>query len=389
MVRYFSADKVYPVTSAPLERGVVGMEADGRVAGVWSEADFDAALGRVERHRGALVPGFVNTHCHLELSHLRGKFPRHTGLPGFVQLVMSRRGAGNEEIGAAMLAADDEMHRNGIVAVGDISNNAASRAVKLESRLHYHTFVEALGFNPARAAEIFASVVALERQFAPLSVSIVPHAPYSVSQKLFALLGQHAMERHATLSIHNQETADENLFFQKKQGEFVELYEKMGLDLAFFEPPGLNSLPATVGHLPATQKQLLVHNTFTTEADYRSATARHSRLYWCLCPAANRYIENRLPDVAMLERLGARITLGTDSLASNTELNILAEMKILQEEAQIPLANLLCWATWNGAEFLGLSDWAGSLENGKKPGLNLIPVNERSEITGTRVLRLA
>ncbi|WP_129718273.1 amidohydrolase family protein [Pedobacter sp. SYP-B3415] len=388
MTRYISADQVFPVSSAPLSGGVVGVSADGTVAGVWSRAEFDFSKGPVEHHQGALIPGLINTHCHLELSHLRGKFPTHTGLPAFVQLVMSQREAGADTLAEAMSAADREMFEHGIVAVGDISNTIASKGVKATSKIYYHTFVEALGFNPLRAAEIFQRSLQLEQEFAPLPVSIVPHAPYSVSAELFSLISSHAAERNTLLSIHNQETADENRFFINGEGGFPGLYEKLGLDIGFFKPPGTNSLPAYIARLPKDQRKLLVHNTFTSASDYLTATSAYRNIYWCLCPGANRYIEDRLPDVRMLADSGALITLGTDSLASNTTLNIFAEMKILQNELGIPFETLLRWATLNGAEFLGIDEQFGSITPGKKPGLNLVRIDARGHIGDSSVRRL-
>jgi len=138
------------------------------------------------------------------------------------------------------------------------------------------------------------------------------------------------------------------------------------------------------------QKTLLVHNTFTSKADVEFAEAYHPNLYWCLCPNANLYIENRLPDVDMLRNAGVKITLGTDSLASNNRLSIFAEMQTLQINFGIDFDDLLKWGTINGAEFLGVEERYGSLEPGKRPGINLVDFEEISGIImlGSRVERL-
>lgn len=373
MSSYLSASWVYPVSAEPLRNGIVAVSDDGTITDVWTAQQGEARnIKGIKFYDGVLVPGLVNTHCHLELSHLAGKIPEHTGLPGFVQRVMQQRQASEMEIEEAMELADQQMYGNGIVATGDISNQIYSKGVKLKSKIYYHTFVEAMGFNPERAAELIQKAIETRDGFLPLRATIVPHAPYSVSAELFEEIKKTSGTGEESVSIHNQETLDENLFFESKQGHFLKLYEFLGLDIGFFEAKGKTSLQSYLPFLSGEARTLLVHNTFTSKQDVVFAQEQHQRLYWCLCPGANLYIENRLPDVALLRDAGVTITLGTDSLASNHQLNILAEMKVLQELKEIPFEELLQWATLNGAAFLGVEAQFGSFEKGKKPGVNLI-----------------
>ena len=124
-------------------------------------------------------------------------------------------------------------------------------------------------------------------------------------------------------------------------------------------------------------KILFVHNTYTSKADielirhYVNSTGCEVAL--CLCPRANIFIENRLPDIPMFLQKGMNITLGTDSYASNWSLSILEEMKTISKHfPEIPFETLIAWATKNGAEFLGFEKELGTIEKGKKPGLNLL-----------------
>ncbi|HXO74250.1 MAG TPA: amidohydrolase family protein, partial [Puia sp.] len=103
------------------------------------------------------------------------------------------------------------------------------------------------------------------------------------------------------------------------------------------------------------------------------AAAEGATLYFCLCPNANRYISDLLPDVGMLVRNGCTIVMGTDSLASNHQLSILEEIKTLEEAfPQLDLAGLLQWSTYNGARALQLDGMLGSFAPGKQPGVVLI-----------------
>ena len=377
MLHYLSASYIYPVSSAPIKNGVIALESDGTIhALMTAEEAKDLGVTKVTCYEGCLVPGLINTHCHLELSHLFQRIPEHTGLQGFVQQVMKFRATPDAEVLEAMKLADQQMYKNGIVAVGDISNVLISKSVKADSDVFYHTFVEVMGFNPTQATSVMQRAMQLKEDFAPLKASIVPHAPYSVSAALLEEISIYSRTTDNLISMHNQETSDENLFFEKKQGSFLKLYEFLGLDISFFRASGKTSLQTVLPQLPAG-KVLLVHNTLTNESDIAFAKANHDQLFWCLCANANLYIENRLPDVSLLKDAGVKITLGTDSLASNHQLSILAEMKVLQdsqrnENDKLSFEELLRWATLNGAEFLGIAERFGSLEPGKKPGINLV-----------------
>lgn len=391
MVSHISATYLYPVTGPPIKNGVLAIDEDGVIKGVFDPAEArEKQIKDIQYHDGLLVPGFVNTHCHLELSNLKNKVPQHTGLPEFVKSVIKLRSSDEDELNLAILKADKEMYAQGIVAVGDISNQLITKDVKLNSPVYYHTFLEIMGFKPEQAMASMERAKQFKTGFDPLPVSIVPHAPYSVSSELFGALREYAVEDGGMISIHNQETEDENSFFKHKKGGFLGLFEFLGQDIDFYKAPGKTSLQAYLPLLPPNLKTLLVHNTYTSAADVAFAESIHPNLYWCLCPKANLYIENKLPDVNMMYEAGLRITIGTDSLASNTSLNVLSELTLLQERFNIPTDDLLEWATFNGAEFLGIAERFGSFETGKRPGVNLVGFREKNGevIFGDEVKRL-
>ncbi|TCD10893.1 amidohydrolase [Pedobacter frigidisoli] len=387
MLKYFSADWIFPVSSAPIKNGVVAIQPNGEIIQVLTEAEA-ANLGlEITKYKGAIVPGFINTHCHLELSHMIDQIPEKIGLVNFVQNIIKNRQADAEEIRQAMMAADAQMFENGIVSVGDIANQIASKEIKQSSKIYYHTFVEAMGFNPQRAKVIMDYALGLMDEFKPLPASVVPHAPYSVSKELFTLINDTAEKDNAFISIHNQETTNENLFFEDKSGGFLQLYKFLGLDISFFKPSGKTSLQTWLPYIKK-QKTLLVHNTVSNKADIEFAKQGQLDLYWCLCPQANLYIENELPNIDLLIEEDLKITLGTDSLASNHQLNILSEMKTLQAYKNVDFEKLLEWATINGAEFLGLDNQFGSIEIGKKPGLNIVQLTDGFKIESDVVKKL-
>jgi cytosine/adenosine deaminase-related metal-dependent hydrolase len=322
---------------------------------------------------GILSPGFINAHCHLELSHLKGAIPTQTGLSEFVKQIVPKRAAPQEVIDAAIEAAETEMLVNGIVAVGDICNTADTIATKTKGKLAYYNFIEIYGLDPLLAPQKMEAGIALQNEYINngLKAVVVPHAPYSVPAALLQLLAV-AYGSH-TVSIHNQETKAENDFFENKIGAFVDMYARVGVELDFFTPTKTTSLQSVLPYLKDAAKTIWVHNSFTSISDINAVQATNTDAYWCLCPSANQYIENTMPPVQLLRAQHANIIVGTDSYASNWSLNMLDELKKIQaHNPEIPLAEMLTWITSNGARALQMEDQLGSIEKGKKPGLVLI-----------------
>lgn len=335
----------------------------------------------IENHDGILMPGMVNAHCHLELSHMKGKIPQGTGLVNFLTMVTQQRSPlADDQMKMILQNAEQEMVEQGIVAVGDIANNVSTLFLKQSPRLHYHTFIECIGFTAINAQERFLHSKEIYLAFANaspgqkkkmLSQSLTPHAPYSVSKNLFHLIDQSGYS--PLISIHNQESAAEEELYRSKSGMFHQLYQQLNINTDFFEPTGMSSLQTYLPYFQSPKQILLVHNTHTTEADIRFAQATTHTLYWCLCPNANLYIEGQLPPIDLFRKLDCRLVLGTDSLASNHQLSILAEMKTIQRQfPHIPLSELLQWATSNGAAALQMEKEIGSITKGKQPGIVLL-----------------
>jgi len=391
LYRKFSADKIFDGYQF-LHQKVLVTDAAGVVIDMEDEKEGGAD---VEKLHGILCPGFINAHCHLELSHMKGHIPKHTGLVDFVLKVVTERHYAEHDILEAIEDAEDEMLLNGVVAVGDICNNTLSIAQKNKGRLHYHNFVEASGFVPAFAKDRFNKSLEILQEYRssiqhpassiqhPAS-SINPHAPYSVSPDIFGMINE--FPNNNLLTIHNQETPAENEFFEKGTGDFLRLYQQMGIDISFFKPSGKTSLQTWLPYFTKEQSIILVHDVVTTAMDIELINPKpqtpNPKLFFCLCPNANLYISNTLPDVSMLIKHTDDIVLGTDSLASNDQLSILAEIKTLQDNFKdIDLETLLKWATSNGSKALQMNDKLGSFEKGKKPGVLLLDETGVEKVT--------
>ncbi|MDB4921711.1 amidohydrolase family protein [Mucilaginibacter sp.] len=382
-MKSFKADYIFPVCADPIKNGIVTVDDFGKIIAVIDPSLLPETYNApVEQVNGIICPGFVNTHCHLELSHLREKVKQRTGLVNFIIDIQKSRDLDSAMVLDAAARADTEMYENGIVAVGDISNTNSTIAIKAKSKLYYHSFIETFGFLPDRAIEVFNNALALLNEFKPQSCSITPHAPYSVSKELFKLIQKYSDTGHNLISIHNQECEDENKFYRYKLGSFNDLYAQFGMDITHFKPQARNSLQSILPLLTTRQEILLVHNTCTNLKDIYFIKRFDRKIHFCFCPNANLYIEGVLPKIELFIGQGYNITLGTDSLASNDKLCILSEMRTIQEKfPSISTQQLIEWGTLNGAKYLGIDDEKGSIEPGKTPGLNLISGLDGLKIT--------
>jgi aminodeoxyfutalosine deaminase len=365
-LRTFCADqKLHP------DVVVVYDDTDGKILSIDNSSDHDVASVRCVS--GMITPGFINTHCHLELSHMKDVAPTGTGLLPFLHTVVSKRDIPQEQIDQAIIDADLEMYNNGIVACGDISNKSDTAAVKSKSRISYYTFVEMFDFlQPSMTAatiDQYRLVMKAQSDHGHNRKSYVPHAPYTVSSGLFDFINRHNAAG-TTISIHNQEVAHENELFLTGTGGFKDFFTGFGMSMDDWKPINKTSIHYTIAHLAPHFRTLLVHNTMSTRQDVELAYAWNKDIYWATCPNANLYIENRLPDYKVFLDTGAQVTIGTDSLTSNWQLSIWEEIRtILRYQSYLTLETVLTWATINGARALQYDDRLGSIEIGKQPGL--------------------
>jgi cytosine/adenosine deaminase-related metal-dependent hydrolase len=361
---------------------------DGTIDAIVPLADAGDGIQQLD---GILSPGLINCHCHLELSHMKGLIPEHTGLVDFIWKIVTQRHFPQEEILAAIAAAEEEMLNNGIVAIGDIANNDSTVVQKQKGNLHYYNFIELSGWHPNIANDRFQKGLSYKQTFQQAvphqPIHFTPHAPYSVSPELWQLMEPDFSGN--TVSIHNQETAFEDDYLANGTGDFTRMYQMMHIENPFFTPTGKSSLVSYLDRMNTAKNALLVHNTFTNESDIQFAQSKfiNDHLFFCLCINANQYIENSIPPVDSLRNNNCNIVLGTDSLASNHSLNIVDEMKTLEHFfPQISIPEMLGWATLNGAKALQLDTILGSFEKGKKPGVVLLENWDSDDTTIKRLM---
>ena len=373
-MKRISAKYVYPLDGTqPIEGGYVEIEDDGTIIGTGKCNDGEELLD------GALVPGFVNAHCHLELSHLHGKFRKGTGMAGFIDQINELRDWATDEVKTQLVGKwMEKLWNDGVSAVADISNDASSFPVKQTSPIYTRTFLEVFGTEPQDCDGVMDSVKKLNAVTEEYGIDAAPtpHSCYTMSPELLRASSQAGLAS-GFLSYHSQESQEEEDLLMTGTGAMAENRRRAGMST----PPvtGESSLKYFIDNLaavkPAPHQEhiLLVHNVTLTQKDIDAAKEAMVNPYWAICPLSNKFIHNALPPVDLMRSNNLAICLGTDSLSSNDDLDMVAELYCLQEAfPHVPFEEMLLWACRNGASFLGKDDILGSMEKGKRPGIVLV-----------------
>ncbi len=381
-MQFLRANKLFNGEHFLPENTVLVLENNGTLKDIILDTETDVL--NIKTLEGIITPGFVNAHCHLELSHLKSIIPTHTGLVEFAkQIIINRNKISKEEIFEYQQQADKNMYEAGIIAVGDICNTTDSFSTKQKSNIYYHNFIELLGLNPTNAITNFDKGLQLlnELKNTGLIGSLAPHAPYSTSNELINKIVDYNLKYINCSTIHNQESEEETKFFMGEKNDFEKLYQFLNLDISWFYAQKTTSLQYYYPFLK-NQNTILVHNTVTTQQDIEFTN--NQTTFWCFCPNANLYIENKLPNFKLFKNLQNNICFGTDSLASNWDLNLISEANvILKNTPTFNIETILKFMTLNGAKALTISDKFGSFIKGKNVGLNLISTNN-NQLTFTK-----
>lgn len=373
-MRRISAEYLYTNDHAqPIRNGFVEVDDDGTVlrTGVISSREEEP-----EFHEGAVVPGFVNTHCHIELSYLHGKFRKGTGMAGFIDQINEMRDTSSMEKKKADIAFwMKTLWDRGVSAMGDISNCSDSFETKAASPLYTRTFLEVFGTEPGDCDAVMRNVLELQKvaDTYGLDAAPGPHACYTMSPELLTAVSREGL-KSGYLSFHSEETQEEEDMMISGSGAMFENRKRAGMSM----PPvtGKSSLLYFIDRLekahpaPFDEHILLVHECCMNEEGIDAVKKVMRHPFIALCPCSNIFIHNTLPPVELMRAAGLKLTIGTDSLSSNDDLDMVREMFCLQENfPDIPLGELLQWASRNGAEFLGKDDVLGQIKEGMRPGL--------------------
>ena len=376
-MKRFAAKYLYTLTSPePVLNGFVEVEEDGTILRTGVSPDPSAEPVFLD---GVLCPGFVNAHCHVELSYMQGLFRKGTGMAGFIDQINELRDTQSLEQKVQKLSEEmDGLWEQGVVAMADISNCADSFAVKAKHPMYTRTFLEVFGAEPSECDAVMEGVTRLQEQARAygLDAAPTPHSCYTMSPELVTASSVAGL-RSGYLSFHSEESDEEEQMMRFGSGPMWDNRKANGIPT----PPvtGTSSLEYFLERLkagvpaPVEGNVLLVHECCLTAEGAASAKKVLRHPYLAICPLSNLFIHNLLPPIPVMRESGIPICVGTDSLSSNDKLCIVDELYCLQQAfPEVPLGELLTWACRNGAAFLGKEKVFGTLEPGKKPGLVFI-----------------
>jgi cytosine/adenosine deaminase-related metal-dependent hydrolase len=376
----FHADHVLPGDAPSIADGAVVVGGHGHEAGEGTILDVGPASDVLPRHtgaevtriRGVLMPGLVNAHTHLELSAMRGKVGGGRGFVGWVEsLIAQRPEIAPEEDADAIEAAVDELVRTGTVAVGEVTNSLA--AVRPLARRGFAGCIFHEVFGQDRAAvlrrveglraeldERLAAWPTRELTYAP-----APHTLYTTHTDAVRALLESAKKYGTRTSIHLAEHASERRAIEQGDGSVPEWLLARAKQSPEWPMSPLFAYADSLGAL--SPSVLLVHLTEARADELALVAAKGAPVV--LCPRSNLHIEMKLPPLLAVRAAGIEAALGTDSLASNASLDVLAEAKALADRFPgVPAWELVKMATWNGARALDRPD-LGRIAKGSRPGV--------------------
>ncbi len=370
---------VFPVDGPPLERGVVRIEGD-RIAGVERRsslsADYDVG-------NAAILPGLVNAHTHLDLSNLRGQARPSPNFVDWLRAVVRHRRQTNlEQVETAIRTGLEESLASGTTLLGDISAGGLSWPILNLAPVRSIVFYEVLGLTEERAGQALLGLRRWLDGARPMEISrpgISPHAPYSVRKSLFEASAELATQAGMPLTVHLAETQAELELLRWHKGPFVPFLKELGA----WDPQGLVADPEAVLKICSSEKPgLFIHGNYLPSSTQVSPTG--TIVY---CPRTHAaFGHGPHPFRGFVER-GTRVALGTDSLASSPDLDVLAEARFIHERnPDVPGEVLLRMATLSGAEALGWAAETGSLSPGKSADLIVAPLPDREESDPHRVI---
>jgi cytosine/adenosine deaminase-related metal-dependent hydrolase len=361
---------VVPISRPAIDDGAV-VVAGGTILDVgpfplirrqWPEAQAR------DHYETALLPALVNGHAHLDLSALAGQVQPKGSMAEWIRSLLAARAQFDEDdLEKARVLALDSLRTHGTGIVGDIISSGNPPRELGNDGMVSQTFVEVFGLHSQSLERALDHLPPVARKILAdnqESVSLAAHAPYTTSAPLLRQVKEWGRARAKIISIHAAESEEEILFLQSGRGPLRDLLEERGHDPDRWEVPGCSTITYLDRLDFLDSLTLCVHAVQLSKEEVQILQSSGAAV--CLCPRSNLFIGHGLPPVRQLLQAHISCSIGTDSLASNADLNLFEEMAELMEKCSISPEVVLTMATLNGARNLGLASGYGSLDKGKR-----------------------
>ncbi|MRR53304.1 MAG: metal-dependent hydrolase [Deltaproteobacteria bacterium] len=388
-MKIYAASHLLPVSGPAIEGGALVVE-NGKIVAVGKLSELTAAFSApvIENPGCAIIPGLVNAHSHLELTHFPSwkvrkgiDYSPRTYVDWIIQVIKIRRSLSPEEQDHSVLEGIRISLQSGTTALGEILSDPALLSLYLRSPLVGRVYLEAVGQTPQRCADVMSAIGETLPLFSgtDLAPGISPHTPHTVSEDFFRELRDYTARQALPLMIHLAESREESTFFFDSSGPIAEkLYPFVDWN-EHLPPPRRTSPTAYLDSLGVLRPgTTLVHCVHISPSDAELLKKRGAAVV--LCPRSNEKLDVGTAPVHLLNAAGIPLALGTDSLASNDSLSLFDEARFFLKKFpdQFSSAEVLRMMTLTGAEVLGREAEIGSLEQGKRGDFLVISLPENS-----------
>lgn len=379
----YSASWLINPDAPPITGGAMLVQ-DGKVAavGTLSELRHFHSVPVVEYPDCAIIPGFVNAHTHLELTHfpswrLRTNVDYHPRrfTDWMIQLIKILRGLAPDDYPPSVHEGMRMCLESGTTAIGEILTNTVLTPLYEESVLAGRLYHEVLGQCNTRFCEKLGAAVsaAISGEAGLVTTGLSPHTPYTIGEEHFPKIREAAASYNLPLAIHISESAAESDFIFDSSGPLAtDFYPFAGWERYLSPPRRCSSTELMDRYGLLTPTTLAVHCVHVNMADARILRERGVSI--ALCPRSNERLDVGRAPLALFKKLGIPLALGTDSLASNDSLSLWDEMRFALDAFPHDLgpADLFRMVTIGGASALGISENCGSLEVGKRADFQVV-----------------
>lgn len=389
----YAASHLFPMASPPVEGGAIAVE-NGRIKAVGRLSDLRAEYDvPVREFPGCVImPGLVNAHTHLELTHFPSwklrkdiDYSPRTYVDWVVQVIKIRRALSHDELAVSLREGIRMCLEAGTTAVGEILTDRSLLPQYCASPLAGRLFLEAIGLDPVRCAALKDELEKTLETFScgDLLPGLSPHAPHTLAHGFLQEVVELARSRSLPAMIHLAESREETAFLHDSSGRIAsELYPLAGWE-AYIPPPRRTTSTAWLDSLGVLgSRTVAVHCVHVTPSDV--GILRERGAMCVLCPRSNDRLDVGKAPAALLKKEGIPLALGTDSLASNDSLSMWDEMRFAIDAypAVFTPAELLEMSTMGAARALQLEGEIGSLEEGKRADFIVVRLGRSVQLPG-------
>lgn len=387
--KIFYGKKILLENFSWLDNGCIAVSPDGKIL----QVDKIEVIRRVysgnliEFEDGTIIPGLINAHTHLEISHLKGKVTATGGFVGWLQaMVLARLMSEKEEAIASAQESIKKIISVGITTVADILSEDITPPLLAEYKhLRKIYFFEIAGWTEEQATNVMTRLpqrLSSVEQYkdAMTFYGVSPHAPYSLNESLLQKALAFTKQENYLMTIHLAESPEEEEFIRSGRGKFFDLLTAFKLLPEGWQPPGCSPTRFLYELGVLNRNTLVVHFNYPSDEDIQ--LVKKSGCSVVYCPGSHRFFKHPRHPLLKLLNEGINVCLGTDSLASNETLDIFREMKIVAEEfPELTAQQIFSLATVNSARALGLHNVAGKIKNGLSCDLTVLVPTSEQEIT--------